>query len=100
LRTSGIRVRSHLVPDYITGNDHLHAAVQFSTRGGGVIGYRIILAQAARDYAVDRYSGIDQVVSHRRGALLRERLVELFAADAISMAFDFQSKIRIGEHDP
>src|ERR1700730_17089985 len=63
------RSRRDLSSDHVSGDDHLHPAIQFPARGSGVVGDRTRLAETACNHIVDRDVVIHQVVTHRGGPL-------------------------------
>src|SRR2546429_8068374 len=85
----GSRFRSLYVSDYVARHDHFHAAIQLAS-GSSIVGsYGTRLAKATRNHVGDGHSGIEQIIAHSGGAFLGKGLVELIAAGAVSMTFDF-----------
>src|ERR1700730_6487795 len=66
LRTGCARTSSgsDLGSNHVTGNDHLHPAIQFSARRSSVVCDGTRLAEAACNHVIDRDMGIDQIVTH------------------------------------
>ena len=87
------------VADGFAGDEKFHSPVLLTTCGVIVGGYRQGVAETSGGNRIRRDSLLHQVVAHRAGTILRQRLVHGIAADIVRIAADFNVESRVGEQD-
>src|SRR5688572_13608660 len=86
-------------PDHLARDDELDAAVLLTAFSRVVGRYRKAWTVSLRRYAVLGHALGDEKVADRRGALLRQPLVDVVGASRIGEAFGLDVEPRMGEHD-
>src|ERR1035437_3922424 len=99
LRLPGWDGRADLRANYIAGDHQLHPPILLPALRGVIGSDWRGFAEALRRDRTPRHSLLDQVIAHRRAALLGKPLIVLVPADAVGVTFHVQPQTRMPGDD-
>ena len=83
----------------IAGDDEFNSAILLATCCVIVRGYWLGIAIALSCNRIGIDAGFDEVITHRAGAVFRQRLIHVVAANVIGVAANLDVDSRVGKQD-